>query len=181
MSNTIFCLVGQSGVGKTTIANALRDRYGYIVVNSYTTREPRFEGEEGHIFITEEEFDKLEDLCAYTFFNGHKYGVPAAMVDESDIYVIDPDGVKYLRQHYHNKRIYAIGLRASEETLRQRMAERGDSEVAIKKRIANDKVKFKDIGKVCDQFVFSTTFETTLEKVHAIIEGVEKEETGTAV
>ena len=167
--NTIFCLVGRSGAGKTTVANALQEKHGYVVVNSYTTRAPRYEGEDGHIFVSNEEFDRLENLCAYTFFDGHKYGVPAKMIDESDIYVIDPDGVEYLRSHYRGKHIYVIGLDASEEELCRRMKLRGDSDEKIKKRIENDGIKFAKMHEICDVVVNTVSLEQTILSVEKII------------
>lgn len=86
----IYLIVGPSGSGKTMVANRLEEKYRLKQVLSYTERPPRFEGEGGHTFVTPEEFDKLENLCAYTVFDGHRYGVPAEMVEVSDIYVIDP-------------------------------------------------------------------------------------------
>ena len=52
----IYLIVGKSGSGKTTLVEALK-KYGYTSIESYTTRPKRFEGETGHTFITEEEFD----------------------------------------------------------------------------------------------------------------------------
>lgn len=96
----IYLIVGPSGSGKTMVANRLEEKYRLKQVLSYTERPPRFEGEGGHTFVTPEEFDKLKNLCAYTVFDGHRYGVPAEMVEVSDIYVIDPAGVAYMKEHY---------------------------------------------------------------------------------
>lgn len=93
----IYLIVGPSGSGKTMVANRLEEKYRLKQVLSYTERPPRFEGEGGHTFVTPEEFDKLKNLCAYTVFDGHRYGVPAEMVEVSDIYVIDPAGVAYMK------------------------------------------------------------------------------------
>ena len=57
LDNYIFCLVGKSGSGKTTIANKLFDRYGYTQIASYTTRPPRSENDTDHTYVSSEEFD----------------------------------------------------------------------------------------------------------------------------
>ena len=77
----IYLFVGPSGVGKTTIVEKLSRDYGFSVVSSYTDRPMRYDGETGHVFLTKEEFDALPELCAYTEFNGHRYGVTSDMVD----------------------------------------------------------------------------------------------------
>ena len=64
----IFLIVGASGSGKTTIVEQLEQRYGLTSIQSYTTRAARYVGEKGHIFVSDEEFDKLTDLIAYTEF-----------------------------------------------------------------------------------------------------------------
>ena len=53
----IYCIAGPSGSGKTTIAEELKKRYGMKVLESYTTRAPRYEGETGHIFVTPKKFN----------------------------------------------------------------------------------------------------------------------------
>ena len=135
----IYLIVGPSGSGKTTIANALRDVYGFKTVESYTTRPPRYPGEKGHIFVSDEEFDKLGEMVAYTEYNGYRYGVTADIIDACDVYVIDPPGVEHMRQHYHgDKRIVTIGLDVSETIRALRMMNRGDSLQDILRRIEID-------------------------------------------
>ena len=61
MSKFLIVLCGKSGCGKTTIASLLQEKYNLKVIQSYTTRPPRYKNEEGHIFISKEEFDNLKD------------------------------------------------------------------------------------------------------------------------
>lgn len=52
MSNIPFIiLVGKSGSGKSSIAAALASNYGFKEIKTYTTRPPRFEGEDTHTFV----------------------------------------------------------------------------------------------------------------------------------
>lgn len=135
----IYCIQGPSGVGKSTVTEYLCKVYGYSAVCSNTDRPPRYPGEEGHVFLTPEEFDRLPPLVAYTEYCGHRYGVPAEDIDKNDIYVIDPPGIVELKQKYHGKKgIVVIELTASIEELRSRMKKRGDSEEKIQERLAND-------------------------------------------
>ena len=60
----IFLVMGESGSGKDTITKELSNKYGLKVLKSYTTRPKRYDDEDTHIFISEEEFDNLENRCA---------------------------------------------------------------------------------------------------------------------
>ena len=64
----IYVLIGESGSGKDTIAKEL-SKLGYKQVISYTTRPPRYTGEDTHIFIPPEEVKNYE-LAAYTMYDG---------------------------------------------------------------------------------------------------------------
>lgn len=122
----IYCIVGLSGSGKTTIAEELKERYGMKLVESYTTRAPRYEGETGHIFVTSEKFHEME-LYAYTVFDADEYGVTPDLIEKNDIYIIDIAGIDYLREHYAGSQgIKVIGLITNRIILRERMEQRGD-------------------------------------------------------
>lgn len=138
MAKPLFLFVGPSGSGKTTVANMIEEQYGYVQVQSYTTRPKRYEGETGHIFISKEEFDKLENLAAYTKYNGYEYCTTSAQLDECDIYVIDPPGVKTLLKRYNNRPIRIVYFDSTVKNRIERMVDRGDSDTEIVGRLHND-------------------------------------------
>ena len=143
MNNSFILLVGRSGSGKSTIANYLASDYGMRVIDSYTTRKPRFKDESGHRFVTDEEFDALETLVAFTKFDGAKYGATTQQVEEADLYVIDISGVEYFKEHYTgSKTIKVVYLAAQPSTVFNRMLDRGVSMKDITKRMDNDRVAF---------------------------------------
>lgn len=150
MKTGFICLiVGPSGVGKSSLARLLSVRNGWSELASYTTRAPRYEGEGGHTFITEEEFRILPDLVAYTEYNGHRYGATARQIDANEIYVIDPAGIETLVRNYHgDKKLLVCVLWASEETRLQRMTDRGDDAVAAQERIDCDAEAFADLYRL---------------------------------
>lgn len=139
----IYLVVGRSGSGKTTVTNILHELFALNTVESFTTRPPRYENEPGHTFVSKEDFDKIP-MVAYTMFNGYEYGVPEEMVDKAQLYVIDIPGVKTLQERYVGKPIKTVYIDCDKETLRKRMLERGDSEEAVTKRMANDDVMFAE-------------------------------------
>lgn len=150
----IYCIVGPSGSGKTTIAEALEREYGWKTIESYTTRAPRYPGETGHVFVSVEEFRKLGEMCAYTVFDGHEYGVTPDIVDRSDLYVIDPAGLELFKEKYRGEKgIQVIGLHVPVDVLRRRMQLRGDSEEKINQRLAHDAKAFQNLSEISDVYI----------------------------
>ena len=139
MNNPLFLLVGPSGSGKTTVAEELDKSYSYKSVQSYTTRPPRYDGETGHVFISNAEFDELENIVAYTEYNHHRYCTTKEQLDASNVYVVDIPGVETLLQNYTADRPIIVFYFDSTVTTRiDRMIDRNDSDTAIVGRLHND-------------------------------------------
>lgn len=138
----LYLIIGPSGSGKTELANRLVREYGMKAVESYTTRPARYSGEPGHIFVTSEEFDRLGKMCAYTEYNGYRYGVTKDILDVSDVYVIDPAGAIFLADHYSGKTLHYIWLATSPGVCYERMLARGDDEEKAKERVKYDDKAF---------------------------------------
>lgn len=149
----LLCVLGASGSGKSTLCVELEKSYGLKSIPSYTTRQPRFEGEQGHTFITEDEFDKLEDILAYAETDSCRYAVTKEMFENEDynVYVVDLTGLKYLYEHYHGDRpIISVFLRTDVldrfNHMINRKDERSDKETirAALNRIEHDIVEFNE-------------------------------------
>lgn len=139
MNKPLFLFVGKSASGKTTIADILEQKYDHKQVYSYTTRSPRYDGEIGHKFVSEEEFNNLEDIVAYTEYNGHQYGTTSEQLDECSIYVVDVPGVETLLQKYKtNRSICILYFDATVYTRIMRMLDRHDSDMNIISRLLQD-------------------------------------------
>lgn len=139
MNKPLFLFVGRSASGKTTIADMLSEQNGHKQVYSYTTRNPRYDGEIGHLFVTEDEFNELEDIVAYTFYNNKHYGTTSKQLDECSIYVVDVPGVETLLQKYKtNRPIAIIYFDTTVYTRINRMINRGDSDMSIISRLLQD-------------------------------------------
>lgn len=161
MGDKILLVVGESGSGKTVVAGAMEKLYKLKRVVSYTTRPPRFEGEESYVFLNEHVFHSMPDMCAVTQFKGHYYGVSADTVNRSDIYVLDPSGVDYFKKDYPGpKTPVVVYIDTPEELRRQRMLARGDSEESIQARIEHDRTVFAGAKEKADGVVLNDSSKT---------------------
>ena len=139
MNRPLFLFVGRSASGKTSVANML-EKDGYTQIASYTTRPPRYDGEIGHTFVTDEEYDKLENIMASTLYNGHRYCTTLEQVQKADIYVVDIPGVETLMENYEklNRAVYVLYFSVDVHHRIKRMLDRGDSDTQIVGRLLND-------------------------------------------
>ena len=139
MHKPLFLFVGKSASGKTTIADILEQKHGYKQVYSYTTRPPRYEGEIGHTFVSNDEFNNLGDLAAYTEYNGHRYGTTFDQLKECDIYVVDVPGIEtLLKKDKSNRPIVILYFDTTVYTRINRMLDRYDSDMQIISRLLQD-------------------------------------------
>lgn len=148
--NNIYLIVGRSGSGKDTTADYLCKRYGYKRVISYTTRPPR-DAQDKHLFVSDTEFNQLQNIVAESHKYGNKYCATLKQVENADLYVIDFNGIDYFRKQYKgNKGVKVIGLKCAKRTAKNRMEKRGDSDNKIKDRLENDSVCFDGLDEKCD-------------------------------
>lgn len=173
----LICLVGPSGCGKTSIATCLETK-GLTSVASYTTRKPRYDGEQGHTFITKDEFMRLRpNMISETYFSGNYYGITTKLLDKSDIFVVDPAGVKELKKRYSKRPIVVIAYDCSEDICKKRMLDRGDAEESVSSRLINDKEVFKNYKDLADVIVpAEENFPDVLKKTLRIIKTVNNKE-----
>lgn len=135
MKQTIICIAGGSGVGKTYAANKLRELFttnGHAckVICSCTTR-PMREGEQQgieHKFVADLSdyyADKNNDnVLADTVYGGHTYWASAAdLIDGINLYVIDEAGIESLRTYakrHTSIRLFTVKLIAKPSVIAAR-------------------------------------------------------------
>lgn len=106
----LLVLSGPGGVGKSTVAKALREKPEFWVSVSATTREPRFNESNGldYFFYSNEEFDAAianDEFLEWAEFAGNRYGTPRAAVERAlaagtnVLLEIEIDGAKQVRAH----------------------------------------------------------------------------------
>lgn len=151
----IICILGKSGSGKTYAVDKLNPKKFHIV-ESWTTRPPRYDGETGHKFTTKEElgistFDienqKSAMYCttlASTYINGEFYFVRREDLseDKPNVYVIDEQGIEELKFKLPFEDIEVWYLDVSSYDCVCNMEKRGDEWSDIKKRILWEQNRF---------------------------------------
>jgi guanylate kinase len=178
MKPKVFILMGYSGSGKTEIAKEL-EKYNYSILQSYTTRQPRYEGEYGHMFCSVEEYEQFKkngDVAAYSLIEGNHYFSTVDQIRSTKndlIYVCDPDGIKDLKEKVPDIEFITIYIKVDKKTRWRRMVERGDSTDKILSRVTTDGVKFSK--KRFDYQVINYEFDKAVKIIKNIIE-VENEQ-----
>lgn len=119
-------IVGRSGCGKDTLAYCLTKNHGLKQLISTTTRPPRYTGETAHVFVSEEEANKMTERVAETVINGYQYFATKQQLDESDIYVIDPKGLRDVCDRAPDVDLCMVYVYASYKTRRKRAIDRAE-------------------------------------------------------
>lgn len=173
--NSLYIFCGESGSGKTTIQTMLQKQRGLTLLPSYTTRPKRYKNEDNHTFVTDEEFDKLTDIIAYTEFDGHRYCGTFEQCQQFDMYTLDKAGIEFFKEHYKgDKTVKVIYIKTKFKDRYERMFERskkdmdyynedttGDERLSIVKsaswttceRLNNDTIEFKNVEYLADLIV----------------------------
>lgn len=151
MRQILITVAGRNGSGKSLIAKKVAETLGLNVVKSYATRKPRPEElEKGlencdHIFVSDEEYDKLENITAETKINGARYCTTQEILDNSDIYVIDPKGIKDLKERCGSRyKLLQFYIYADADKRAARFVARGETKAKFEAREQSEDEQFCD-------------------------------------
>ena len=175
-----FIISGPSGVGKSTVLNALLREYPDLYFSvSATTRAPREKELDGvhYHFIAPEDFHKMieeEAFLEYAEYVGNFYGTPkkyvdAAMDEGRDVILdIEIQGAQQVcAKRPETVRIFIAPPSWSE--LERRLTERGtDDADKVQKRLLRAKVELK-MADAYDYFVINDTVDSAVEQLKAIL------------
>ena len=106
----LLVLSGPGGVGKSTVAQKLREAGDFWVSVSATTRSPRSNEVEGkdYFFVSEEEFNRMikaDEFLEWAEFAGNRYGTPlekvehALLLGRNVLLEIEIAGAKQVKSH----------------------------------------------------------------------------------
>lgn len=177
----LFCIMGRTCAGKTSLAKAVAELFNMKVVKSYTTR-PMREGENehtsDHIFVSDDEVKLFQGkIAAYTEINDYKYFVTKDMIMNSDIYVIDPDGYKMLTEYVKRKELKIelipiyIDVDVADQESRYRA--RGNTREQFWERYKSEAEQFSKFEKEMDtynvQVIKNICFDFTVKRLEDYI------------
>ncbi len=154
----IYVLIGQSLSGKTTLARDLVTATGIKQVITYTNRPMRdgeIDGRDYH-FISTEEIEKDMYFGKRYFYTAYRdepfiYGMKEEdMIPLEDLLIIsDPQGVREIKDKFGGL-VKTVFINASEDLIRQRAKQRGDSLDEVNRRLSVDRDLFISAPYYCD-------------------------------
>lgn len=171
----LYCLIGESASGKTTIEEKLYIGGKADKVISYTSRPARNKEVNGYHyhFIEKEEF---KDMIEEGFFTEHNiyrdwhYGTSLDGIpfEEKDYVVVcTPSGLKSFVKKYGRDYIRGVYIHTKERERIIRQLQRGDDVDEVMRRVKTDRKDFKDVRKICDTIIDNTHFsiDDTVSKI----------------
>jgi guanylate kinase len=168
---TVFLVVGESASGKDSVVNLL-EQEGYKVLKSYTTRPRRTNEGNTHKFITPSEVEQFkDDMIAYTKIGSYEYFSTIQQLKESDIYVIDPKGIEYLKSKITDINIIVIYINVPiDERIHRARDIRKDNPQEILNRFNAEKKQF-DKFKLHANYDYSVS-NVDLNKAYKIVKNI---------
>jgi len=139
---TIFCIVGESGSGKDTLVSYTLKEFGipFKTVISYTDREMReneTNGVEHHFVSKDTMVDLLKnmEIAVYTKIGDTNYCTLLSDLEESDICIIDPNGLNGLKIKYRDRfNFVTVYIDCPYDERKKRLENRSDFKSSFEKR-----------------------------------------------
>ena len=150
----IYCILGMTGTGKTTIARKVAKELQIPLIVSYTSRPIR-PGEKEDVdyhYVDNQHFDENKDdfieMREYEVYDGSiwKYGYKKSSFSDKKkdyLVVIETEGYKAFKDYFGKDKIKPILINSQIGDLYLRLQKRGDNPKEIERRIEDDKHKFE--------------------------------------
>ena len=175
--HTVYCVLGRTGSGKSTVTKEAANKLNMKVLKSYTTRQRREnETDENcdHTFISPDEVEKYRnDMIAYTERVGYCSFATKQQLLDNDFYIINPTGYYELKLKTKdmNVELVTIMVNVPYNDLRQRAKKRGDYD-AWQANYIKESEEFSNFEKshLIDYFILNDrSIEESVAKMVRII------------
>ena len=148
--HVLLLVMGRTASGKDSLVNKLCERTGLKQVISYTTRERRANEGDTHHFVTKEDYEMMKaegKVAAYTEIAGNFYWTTIDQLYNNDVYIIDPLGVKTLRElNLPNLRIVTVFINTPDNIREERaLGKRGDDKTKFRVRDFSESRQFNEM------------------------------------
>lgn len=148
----LILVSGPSGVGKSSVIDALMQIRKLEFMKTYTTRETRAQNDGAYEHVSKQEFEKMIEKGAFLEYeNVHAdifYGTPFSTLEKviegkaDYIKDIDVHGVQKIKNYLAGKsKLVTVFLDSPDQELRRRLIKRGESEEMIEKRLSRVKME----------------------------------------
>lgn len=153
--HTLLLVLGKSASGKDSLVRKLCERTGLKQLISYTTRERRVNEGDTHIFITDEQYQQLQDssqVAAFTTIGQYHYCCTIQQLYEADVYIIDYCGLQHLRElNLPNLRIVSVFINVPDNIREYRALNiRNDDKSKFRIRSFAEREQFREMLKNAD-------------------------------
>lgn len=172
----IFCLIGQSSSGKSTIEKRLNEM-GIKRVISYTTRTMRKNENNGvdYHFIDEHTFKSMEQDGKFAEVARYRewwYGLSLEDIDYENqdyIVVVTVHGYTELLKVVGKENIIGVHIKVEERERIIRQLQRGDMLDEVIRRIHADRIDFEEVEEICDYIIENRSLDKSIVDVYNII------------
>jgi guanylate kinase len=153
--HTLLCVLGKTASGKDSLVNKLCERTKLKQIISYTTRPRRINEGNTHIFVGEDDFEQMyEDgvVAAFTQIGEYKYWTTVDQLEDTDVYIIDYEGIKTLRElNLPNLRLVSVYINTPDKIREERaLNKRKDDKSKFRTRDFAERQQFRDMLKNAD-------------------------------
>lgn len=178
---TLLVVSGPSGVGKSSVIEAVLERTGARFSVSATTRAPRRGEVDGrdYRFVDDETFSDLVrsgEMLEWAEYGGRRYGTPrepVVSVLEAGGHVvldIENDGAHQVKESYPDATLVFL-MPPSRSELERRLRGRGDTAAGdTERRLAVADEQMRDAAETYDYLIVNENLETAISQVVSILE-----------
>jgi hypothetical protein len=179
MAKTRLSLIWASASWKNSIADLIKEKYGFVTPKHFTTRLKRPNEDDHYMHISQEEFiAKIIEwkMDMFTFLDGTFYGYADWDISSDRIlYIIDPNGLPRLEKIclQNKEQLISIFLNVSDDLRKKRAEKRWCGVQLLTDRIDMDEY-LSVLGEKYSQYTINSVewLHNTFAKVETLLDEV---------